>query len=377
METAVGIIAEFNPFHNGHQYLLNQARKQSGATTVVAIMSGNWMQRGEPAIFDKWKRSQAAVAAGVDLVIELPFSGAVQPAHLFAKSAVKIASEMGIESLAFGAEHPDMDYDLLIHNQPEKDDSFKKFNEPYASTFQNYLKEKTGITLREPNDILAFSYANANFDLGNPLKLLPIQRIDADHNDPELSKGSLISSASAIRNSIFGNSTEFSKFIPESSLHMIYSGFKYGWEQFWPMLRYELVKTPIEELQRIYQMTEGIEHRLKDAARKSRSFTDFLETVKTKRYTYTRIQRLCVYVLVHAFTDDMLVDPSYLRPLAFNEQGQKYLNQIKHDTEWPIITKVTDEVVDEFVGLDYRSSMMQELVSGEAQDIHRHPFMEI
>ncbi|GAY72851.1 UPF0348 protein family [Lentilactobacillus kosonis] len=313
------------------------------------------------------------MAAGVDLVVELPFFGAVQPSHLFAKNAVRIAQELACESLAFGAEHPDMDYDLLINHQPEHDDSFKQFNQTYASTFQNYLKRQTGITLREPNDILAFGYANANHELGNPLKLVPIQRIEADHNDQQLTTDSWISSASSIRNGIVNYSSEITKFMPYSSFHMVASSFQYSWEQFWPFLRYELIKTPIQELQRIYQMSEGIEHRLKSAAKRSQSFSDFLNSVKTKRYTYTRIQRLCVYVLVHAFSDEMLVDPNYLRPLAFNGQGQRYLNQIKHDTEWPIITKVTDQVVDDWLVLDYQSSMMLELISGENQDVHRYP----
>lgn len=377
VDTAVGIVAEYNPFHNGHQYLAAQARKMAHADTVIAIMSGNWVQRGEPAMFDKWHRAEAAIAAGVDLVVELPFFGAVQPSHIFSKSAVKIAQAVGCDALSFGAEHPDMDYDVLIANQPVRADAFKRFDRPYATIFQEYLRKKTGIVLKEPNDILGFGYANANHELGNPLKLYPVNRKGANHNDKCLEGSLNIGSASAIRNEIQRNNLAAIKdFVPKTTLEMVGKSFQYDWNQFWPFLRYELIESSIDRLHEIYQMTEGIEYRLKDSAKKAQSFSEFLNLVKTKRYTYARIQRLCVYVLVQCFEDDMLAEPSYIRPLAFNQQGRKHLNQIKHDVDWPIITKVTDEQIKNQLLLDYQSSMLLQTISNENQDIYRYPIIK-
>ncbi len=375
MLRAVGIISEYNPFHNGHRYQLQQAKKRSGAQISVAIMGGNWLQRGEPAIYDKWQRAAAALESGVDIVVELPFFAAVQPSHIFATGAVRLAAAMKCTWLAFGAETPNLDYQLLIDHQPQRDKTFKQFDRPYASIFQDYLYQQTGIRLHEPNDILAFGYANANEQLGSPLQLLPIQRVGAAHNDHQLTTGE-IASASAIRTVILSDHLrDVQDKVTLPSWQMMVGSKPLSWDQYWPLLRYELTVTPIEQLQTIYQMTEGIEYRLKKAAITAKTFSEFLHLVKTKRYTYTRIQRLCSYVLMHATSDEMLREPDYIRLLGFSAAGQRYLNQIKGDLTLPVITKVNQDTVDELIGLDFRVGLLIEMMTEKKQDFYQHPII--
>lgn len=374
MLRAVGIVSEYNPFHNGHRYMLSQAKQTTGADVSVAIMSGNWLQRGEPAAFDKWQRTRMALLGGVDLVVELPLFSAVQPSHLFSKGAVDLASHLKCDWLAFGAEHPSMDYQKLIDNQPKDKESFKRFDRPYASIFQDYLFQRTGIRLNQPNDILGFGYAKANFEAGSPLRMVPLQRVGSNHDDTEICDQGSIASASAIRKAIGNHDISTIKpVVPESTLKVIADHHMMDWNDFWPFLRFELVENPVENLHQIYQMTEGIEYRLKRAAIKATSFQEFLHLVKTKRYTYTRIQRLCTYVLLHAVSRDMLQTGGYIRLLGFNAQGQKYLNQIKGDLEWPLITKINDDVVADFIQMDFRGGMLTQMINGASQDFYRHP----
>lgn len=376
MLQAVGIVSEYNPFHNGHLYLLNQAKQVTGADVSIAIMSGNWLQRGEPAAFDKWQRTRAALLSGVDLVVELPVVAAIQPSHIFSAGAVNLAATLGCQWLAFGAETPDMDYQRLISNQPQKDPSFKQFNRPYASIFQDYLFKKTGIRLNQPNDILAFGYANANDEAGSPLKLVPIKRVGSPHDDPEIKADSAFASASAIRRAIANHSLQtVQEVVPEPSMAMIKQQPMLTWDDFWPWLRFELVENPVNQLHSIYQMSEGIEFRLKRAAIKAESFTEFLHLVKTKRYTYTRIQRLCTYVLLHASSHDMRQSVGDVRVLGFNAKGRAYLSQVKHDLTLPLITKVNDQTVTDDIQMDFRSGMLIQMITGVSQDFYRHPII--
>lgn len=372
---AVAIVAEYDPFHNGHLYQLTQAKQQTQADVVIALMSGDWMQRGEPAIFDKWQRARAALNHGIDLVVELPFATAVQPANLFAMGAVRLASELNASYLSFGAENPTMDYQTLIDHQPDAT-VFRRFDQTYATLYQQFLNESTGIKLNQPNDILAYSYANANHQLGNPIQLVPIQRLGSQHNDQDLNINRQISSATAIRKTIIKPQLQLLDLtVPKTTLELIKDNQPLNWTQFWPLLRYELVETPINELHQIYQMTEGIEYRLKKAAEKATSFDEFVHLVKTKRYTYARIRRLCVYVLTHAYDTEVKKATDYARILGFTATGQRYLNQLKKEIAIPMITKMTDDLSRGMMALDYRAGMLIQLINNQPQDFYQRPIM--
>ncbi|WP_461243293.1 nucleotidyltransferase [Secundilactobacillus muriivasis] len=374
-QSTLGIIAEYNPFHNGHAYQLRAAQAKSRADLTIVVMSGNWMQRGEPALLDKWQRAKLALAAGVDLVVELPFQFAVQPAHLFAAGAVQILAALGCETLAFGAEHPELDFAKLAAHQPIAEKShFKQFDETYPTLFNDYLQEQTGLNLRASNDILGFTYVVANQQLAQPMTMLPIQRQTSDHQAETVADDARIASGAAIRAAIAnGQWSTVERIVPPTTYQALQAETLLSWDTYWPYLRYQLVSQPIEQLQRLYQMSEGIEYRLKRSAMQATSFADFLRLAKTKRFTYARLQRLCVYVLMQVTQDQLPTTLRYIRVLGFNQRGQRHLNQVKKTAPVPLITRVTDDWLTGPYALDGQAGELRQLVTGINQDQLQHP----
>lgn len=370
----LGIIAEYNPFHNGHRYQLATAKRLTGADVSIAVMSGNWVQRGEPALLDKWQRTELALQNGLDLVVELPFSMAVQPAHLFASGAVNMLSLLGCDTLAFGAEHPDMDFSTLAANRPASQTAhFKQFDETYPTLFNDYLQQQTGIDLRASNDILGFTYVAANQQLQSPMTILPIQRLASDHRSDALGDSSIASGA-AIRKALTeAQWPAVAQVVPQQTLTALRTQQTVTWDAFWPLLRYQLLAQSIEQLQRIYQMSEGIEYRLKQAALEANDFQDFLRRAKTKRFTYSRLQRLCVYVLLQVTTAVPNTLTRYCRILGFSQTGQQYLNRIKKTLPVPVVTKVTDDWINGPYFLDYQAGLLRQMITGRDQDRLQHP----
>lgn len=371
---AAGIVAEYNPFHNGHAYQIAQARQKTGADVIVAAMSGNWVQRGEPAIMDKWQRTEAALAGGVDLVVELSGAAALQPAHLFAQGAIAVLATLKCQWLVFGTEHPDMDYDCLMAHLPSDPAIFKRFDQTYASLFQGYLREQTGITLSAANDILGFFYAVANQQQGQPLQLVPLARRGSQHNDTAVMQGTNYASATAIRaSSLAGDWATVQPVVPAKTLALLQQESLISWADFWPLLRYQLISAPVTDMRQRYQITEGVEYRLKRAALEATTFADFMRIVKTKRYTYTRLQRQAAYLLLQALPEEMRPQPQYLRVLGYSKQGQAYLHQIKKHVALPLVSRANRDWQKGVGALDDRLGALRTLVTGIPQDYGRIP----
>lgn len=371
---AAGIVAEYNPFHNGHAYQIAQARQKTCADVIVAAMSGNWVQRGEPAIMDKWQRTEAALAGGVDLVVELSGAAALQPAHLFAQGAIAVLATLKCQWLVFGTEHPDMDYDCLMAHLPSDPVIFKRFDQTYASLFQGYLREQTGITLSAANDILGFFYAVANQQQGQPLQLVPLARRGSQHNDTAVMQGTNYASATAIRAaSLAGDWATVQPVVPAKTLALLQQESLISWADFWPLLRYQLISAPVTDMRQRYQITEGVEYRLKRAALEATTFADFMRIVKTKRYTYTRLQRQAAYLLLQALPEEMRPQPQYLRVLGYSKQGQAYLHQIKKHVALPLVSRANRDWQKGVGALDDRLGALRTLVTGIPQDYGRIP----
>ncbi|MHA8111015.1 nucleotidyltransferase [Lactobacillaceae bacterium Melli_B4] len=376
MLSSVGIIAEYNPFHNGHRYQLQVAKQRSRADVVVAVMSGNWVQRGTPPIVDKWTRTQMAIEAGVNLVVELPIFSAVQAADIFADQAMQIIDQLGCNALAFGCEHADYDFAKLaqVQIQPSTDE-FRDYRKPYAELVQAQIERQLGVRIDQPNDTLGWNYARARHRLGSQIQLIPIERLGSMHHDDQL--GDEIASASAIRKAVLDRGLASTKpYLPTASYDLLRSAPHLDWPQFWPLLRYQLLTTPLTELSNRYQMTEGLEYRLRSAAIAHADFDAFLEAVKTKRYTYARIQRLLVAVLLQANDATMLHHDHYLRILGFDQMGQRYLKQVKFNTDWPIISKADQSVLQSMLQAEFQAGMLVQMQTGEYQDLYRHPFIK-
>lgn len=328
---AVGLVVEYNPFHNGHRYHLQQAKRITQDDVVVAVMSGNFTQRGEPTIVDKWTRARAAVSNGVDLVVELPVFYTVQPAHRFAAGALRLLSILDVNAVVFGAEHPLWNFERLVLAERQfSQTSFNRYNATYATQFNEQLKAQTGVALVDPNDILAFAYTKAKLQNNYPFSLIPIQRRGSDYHDKSIS--GQIASASAIRQAVSRRDSSYMQTVPPvmadplSNVQSIPS-----WSALFPLLRNQLIQAPISYLQSTYLMAEGLEYRMKEAAQRSLDFASFMKCTKTKRYTYSHLLRVYLYSLLQFKQTDVEAHAQlpYIHVLAFNKRGREYLHQIK------------------------------------------------
>ena len=348
---ACAVIAEFNPFHNGHQYLLEQARKVTKADLVIVIMSGNFVQRGEPALINKWERARVAINCGADLVVEIPTEYAIDSAKEFAHAGVEIAQKLGASFLAFGSENPDLDFEnesKILDRQ--FDQRAKKYNQNFAAQ----LFDDTAIM--NSNDILGINYAYWNSKSKRSLQLIPLQREQADHRDTEI-KGS-IASASAIRRAALEQSEYFNA-VPNASLKAIRNAKLTSWEDFWIMLNYRLLTSTSQELRHIKGVTEGFENRILNLVDKSNSFTELMKKLKTKRYTYTRIQRSLTNILLNIQATPFNLTKTRL--LATNQLGRIFIREAALGSV--VMTKVTKEDFENNYAITKRADDLYQLVS--------------
>lgn len=390
-----GIVAEYNPFHNGHQYQLGEARKASSAEVMIVVMSGNFLQRGEPAIIDKWKRAEAALDAGADLVIELPTAFSVQPADYFAKGSVALLQELGCDALSFGSESGTGAEFHTFAQQWLKNEaaieaafqSLKNNGSTYASQMQAAVETVvagSSLNLAAPNTILGLAYAKENVRYANPMELFPVKRVGAGYHEQQLNE-STFQSATALRKALLqGDSTPnlemIQQAVPEHSYHLIKDAQLIQWESFWYLLKYQITVLTEEQLRHIYQMKEGIEHRLKEKVGQAQSFSHFVELVKSKRYPWVRLQRLFVYVLLQLTEEEMLLSlqqPKAIRILGFTKAGQQYLGEVKKNVSIPIISRLNKKNTPLWE-MDIRAGKVYSLaldMPEAEQDFRRSPIM--
>ena len=351
----VGIIAEYNPFHNGHRYQIEQIRNKIKNAIIVAIMSGSFTQRGEPAILDKFTRAELAINGGCDLVLELPFVHAVRSAQNFAQGGINVLKNLDIvDFLAFGAEVNDIS--LLksaadtIYTEKFNSELKKRLNDglSYANSICKTLSKLTGIAeeiLRAPNVILAIEYLKA-IKLTSMQPLL-IPRTSIDHNDIQLHSG--ISSASAIRTSIYSKNPAWdliSESVNEKTFNTLKLA-KFPSEErlFLPLIT-KIICSNIMNLRNIYGMNEGLENKFIQAAHTTSNFKDFVNSIISQRYTRSRIQRLILYLITGLQKEEIgsLDNINYARILAFNHRGRELLKNIKKSISIPIITKISQHL---------------------------------
>lgn len=362
----VGIIAEYNPFHNGHLFHLQAAKENCDAQYAICVMSGHFLQRGEPALFDKWSRAAMAVSAGADVVFELPCAYACRSAGVFARGSVELLAASGIVThLCFGSEHGAIkqlqEIALLLAAEPavfqtllqDQLQQGKSFPAARFAALQEYyrLTKPSGpqwdsAILTHPNNTLGIEYLIALEKLGNPMVPVTIKRYTANYHDKHIAGP--IASASAIRHllEVRGISADLNRVVPSPAAQIMQNCILQ--EQgpvfltaFTRMALAFLRRATLEELALILDVKEGLEYKLKEAANTAASLDDLLTALKSKRYTRTRLQRLLVYCLLN-FQKHMAealdeAGPQYLRVLAFSEQGQTLLKQMRKKAQLPII----------------------------------------
>lgn len=348
---AVGLIVEYNPFHNGHLHHLRESQKLTPGYVVIAVMSGHFTQRGEPAVVDKWRRTQMALDTGIDLVVELPYAYSTQHAALFAKGAVSILSHLKADCLIFGSEIGNI-------SQLQQLEALT-----VSSPFQTLLKKHlaTGLSLpkaqiqaltdlgmpphmaKQPNNTLGLHYLRAIRELDAPIVPETIPRIHSAYSETAPNHES-ITSATAIR-SLLAEGAEMGAYVPESTLKRLTpEAVIPNWEPYFASLRLKILTLGLDGLREIHDMKEGLEHRFYEAALTAENFEALMATVKSKRYTRTRLQRICAHILTGTtatFIQAMeLSNPApYVRILGMSGAGRQYLKNIKKEMTVPIYSK--------------------------------------
>ncbi|MHA7962983.1 nucleotidyltransferase [Paenibacillus sp. CAU 1782] len=366
--TTVGLIVEYNPFHNGHRYHLQQSRKLTGADAVVAVMSGHFLQRGEPAMADKWLRTRMALEGGCDLVIELPVAYATQSAEWFAYGAVKLLKATGVvDAFCFGTESGSLDPLLAAADaaafEPQnfKDMLKRELDQgvPYPSAYssaiaaflsQQGLAEAASFPFSQPNHTLGLHYLIALNRLGGGLKPFTIARQGAQYGDTSVADGP-IASATALRKLLFdgGRLDDIAPYLPASTFGILTDAQNkgippIGWDRYLPQLLHAIATSGANGLRELRDITEGLEHRIVKslAAMEGFAMESLLSTLKTKRYTRTRLQRALLSVLLgHAksdFTRAKLADGvRYIRVLGFSPKGQELLAEMRRSASLPVL----------------------------------------
>lgn len=375
--SVVGVIAEYNPFHEGHKYHLSQAKEATGASACVCVLSSNFVQRGEPALINKWARTNIALKSGADLVVELPSAFSCASAEYFASAAVKILDSLScVDYLCFGSEEGNLEkIEKVAHYLADENDDFKTALKSFldqglsfAAARQEALKninvapENKSIEndllssiLDKPNNILGIEYLKAIKRMGSSIQPVTIERVGEGYNSTK--HASSFSSATAIRRYLaslkgYENILEddfLNNNLPRTSLEIMSDEFSSGRGPVFPEA-YELIllnllrRTGEDELRRLPYVSEGLENRLKSAALVSTSYQELVANVVTSRYPSSRIKRiLCALLtgMTGEFLDELKANgyAQYIRVLGFNETGRSLLAGIKKKAALPIITR--------------------------------------
>lgn len=356
----LGIITEYNPFHKGHAYMIEEAKRKAGADRVVAVMSGSFVQRGDPAIFDKWTRAEAALKNGVDMVLELPVLFSAANAETFARAAVRILEESGIvDVLCFGSESGDLpslqEAAKLMSNETEE---FQHLLKEYLDEGLSYpaarakaLETVSHINseiLSRPNHILALEYLKALDYYSCSMEPMTIKR-EGDYNSPSLTDG--YASAAAIRKALAEDrSTEAMTQLPENTHDLYNKALSLGtapvfWEELAPALHYKLRTSSTDELREIAEVTEGLENRILHSIDTCYEMRDIIDFIKTKRYTRTKIQRILLHILLDIKEKEVsyylnLPKMPYIRVLGFQKERSDILADLTENAKCPVLTNL-------------------------------------
>ena len=379
---AVGVIVEYNPFHNGHLHHFREAKRVANADVVVAVMSGHFLQRGEPALVDKWTRAKMALNAGVDLVIELPYAFATAQAPQFAAGSTYLLDALKCDSFAFGSEAGSIKpflntYRLMQQYAEEYNKTVKeamKAGNSYPKALHiafESLKEKTTeplIDLNQPNNILGYHYVEAAMNRNLAIKPLTIQRIQAGYHD-DINTENEIASATGIRKAIFEENDlqAIQQFVPNTTFEQLQhwqnqNQLFMSWEAIWPMLQYAILRHSPHQLKQYADVAEGLENSLLKHAAQASTFQQFMNGIKSKRYTWTRLQRTFLHIFT-GVTKDLLhahQTPTYIRILGMTQNGQKYLSYIKKEVTLPLISRVGSNS-DPLLALDLHATTIYNL----------------
>ena len=351
----IGIIGEYNPIHLGHIYQINEIKKKYPNSLIILITNTSFTERGDVSILNKWNKAKISLENNIDLVVELPFPYATQSADIFANGALKILNYLKINILAFGSESNQIEKlstiaktQLMNKNYQKKVKDYLKTGINYPTALSKALEDILRYTISEPNDLLGISYIKEIIKNNYLITPITIKRIGSYH---ETETATNIASASLIRKKIQENQS-ISQYIPNNTEKYLYKNLTL--ENYFPYLKYKII---LEKDLSIYQtVDEGIENRLKKEILNANSWKELIEKVKTKRYTYNKINRMLVHILT-SFTKEEAkkIEIDYIKILGFNTSGRNYLNQLKKEIKIPIITSYQKNF-SQTLDLEHRAS---------------------
>ena len=361
---SVGVICEYNPFHNGHVYHINKVKELYPNNVIIVILSGNFTQRGDVSLIDKWKKTEIALNYA-DLVIELPFVFASQSADLFAKGSTDILKALDVDAVIFGSEINDiskLEKFANIQDSTEYNEFVQKFLSKgfnYPTSMSKALEIISGDTIKTPNDLLGLGYVRELKD--SKIKAISIKRTN-DYLSKDLDNE--IASATSIREAL-KNGKNVEEYVPTISYN--YLDNLHFLDDYFHLIKYKIIS---EDLSKYQTVDEGIENRIKKVINKVNSVDDLINKVKSKRYTYNRIKRMLIHILT-GFTKEEAknIKTCYIRVLGFNKNGQKYLNSIKKKCKLPIITNF--EKNNSMLNIEARVSDIYNLIKKD-DDLSEH-----
>lgn len=367
----IGIVTEYNPFHNGHLYQIKKIKEMYPDSIIIIAMSGNFTERGEISIINKWDKTKLALKYGIDIVLEIPFVFSNQSADTFSYAAIKMLSEFKIDTLVFGSESADSD--LLIKNAKvqinNKDfDSLVKeymdkgYNYPTSLSKSIYKLTKTKVV--GSNDILAVSYIKEIIKNNCNIEIVPIKRTNSFL---DITSDEEIVSAMNIREKVRLNN-DINKYVPNETIKYVKG---YDKEKLFKFLKYKIISDK-NILDGYHLIDEGIHNRIYNAVVKSETYDDFVFEVKTKRITYNKINRILINILT-SFTKDEAMNfknLEYIRVLGFSKVGKNYYKSIKKDIKLPVIFKYESYPM---MDIEYRSTLIYNLITDTDEDeIKKH-----
>ncbi len=343
---AVGLICEYNPFHNGHLYHINKTKEMFPNEVIVLVLSGNYTQRGLISIVEKFDKAKIALDYGVDLVMELPFCYSTQSADVFSYGALKILNELKVEKLVFGSESNDLESLKTMAKKQLNDSSYNslvkeklKSGVNYPTAMSESLKDVGATNLKEPNDLLGLSYIKTIFENDFNIEAYTILRTNDFHSNQLSGK---INSATSIRKAILENK-DINFSIPKGVLeHIKLDNLD---DKYFDLLKYKIISEGIN-IKKYLTVDEGIENRILKYINDVDSLEDLILKIKTKRYTYNKLKRMFIHILCSYKKDAKNDESIYLRVLGFNKKGKSYLNTVKKELNYPLITNINKDNID-------------------------------
>ena len=333
----IGIIAEYNPFHNGHIYQINKIKELYPESIIIAIIGTCFTERGDISIINKWNKTKICLENKIDIVLELPTAYSIQSADIFAEYSIKILNEFKIDYLSFGTETNNIDLfqklaQIQLNNINYQKDVKSLLNEGinYPTAMSKALEKYSDIKINKPNDILALSYIKEIIKNNYNIKPLNILRKDNYH---QLNDKSNIVSANQIRNDLI-NKKNISKYIPKNELNLLYKNISLN--NLLPYLKYKIYED--NEIDKIHYISEGIDKRLIKEINNINTWEELTNKIKNKRHTYNRINRSLIHILLN-IKEDITKEIPYIKILGFNKKGQSYINKIKKEIKLPIYYK--------------------------------------